>query len=153
MSIINHMIVAIMIAIGAFNISNNTSNDMSNDMSIQSMSDDSLNIVEDYNNNNNNNNIHDDEDMTRVDCHDGQETTCLRYVSTGGEDSYWIDSNGNASRVPFIHAAYYMERGSLSMDYYDEWLEAFKAKVCDDENNMATYMADIESMNAGAMSR
>lgn len=152
MSIINHMIVAIMIAIGAFNISNNTSNDMSNDMSIQSMSDDSLNIVEDYNNNNNNN-IHDDEDMTRVDCHDGQETTCLRYVSTGGEDSYWIDSNGNASRVPFIHAAYYMERGSLSMDYYDEWLEAFKAKVCDDENNMATYMADIESMNAGAMSR
>ena len=144
MSIITRMIVAIMIAIGAFSMGNNST---SNDTSIQTMSDDSLAIVEDYNN------IHDNEDMTRVDCHDGNETMCLRYVSTVGEDSYWIDSNGNASRVPFIHAAYYMDRGSLSMDYYSEWLEAFKAKVCDAENDMAACMADIESMNADAMSR
>lgn len=144
MSIITRMIVAIMIAIGAFSMGNNNT---SNDMSTQAMNDDSLIIVEDYNN------VHDNEDMTRVDCHDGNETMCLRYVSTVGEDSYWIDSNGNASRVPFIHAAYYMERGSLSMDYYSNWLEAFKAKICDAENDVATCMADIESMNANAMSR
>lgn len=144
MSIITRMIVAIMIAIGAFSMGNNST---SNDTSIQTMSDDSLAIGEDYNN------IHDDEDMARIDCHDGNETMCLRYVWVVGEDSFWIDSDGNASRVPFIHAAYYMDRGSLSMDYYSEWLEAFKAKVCDAENDMAACMADIESMNADAMSR
>ena len=152
MSIITRIIVAIMIAIGAFSMSMSMSmsmsnNIMSNDMSTQAMNDDSLNIVEDYNN------VQADEDMTRIDCHDGNETLCLRYVNGVGEDSFWIDSDGNKYRVPYLHAAYYMDRGSLSMDYYDEWLEAFKADICDVEDEMATCMASIESLNADAMSR
>lgn len=145
MSIITRAIVAIIIAIGAFSIgSNSASND---GVSIEAMNDDSLSIVEDYNN------IQDDDEMARIDCHDGNEMMCLRYVWVVGEDSFWIDSDGNASRVPFLHAAYYMDRGSLSMDYYSEWLEAFKAKICVAENDVAACMADIESMNSGALSR
>ena len=145
MSIITRIIVAIMLAIGAFSMGNNS---MSNeDMSIETMNDDSLSIVEDYNN------VQNDEDMTRIDCHDGNETMCLRYVWAVGEDSIWVDSDGNETLVPFLHAAYYMDRGSLSMDYYEEWLEAFKADICDVEDEMATCMAGIESMNADAMSR
>ena len=148
MSIITRIIVAIMIAIGAFSMSMSMSNNsMSNDMSTQAMNDDSLNIVEDYNN------VQDDEDMMRIDCHDGNEIMCLRYVNVIGEDSFWIDSDGNKYRVPYLHAAYYMDRGSLSMDYFDEWLEAFKADICDVEDEMATCMASIESLNADAMSR
>lgn len=145
MSIITRIIVAIMLAIGAFSMGNNS---MSNeDMSIETMSDDSLIIVEDFNN------VQDNEDMTRIDCHNGNETMCLRYVNGVGEDSFWIDSDGNKYRVPYLHAAYYMDRGSLSMDYYDEWLEAFKADICDVEDEMATCKAGIESLNADAMSR
>ena len=145
MSIITRIIVAIMLAIGAFSMGiNSTSNDGT---SIHAMNDASLNIVEDFNN------VEADEDMTRIDCHDGNETMCLRYVSGVGEDSFWIDSDGNKYRVPYLHAAYYMDRGSLSMDYYDEWLEAFKADICDVEDEMATCKAGIESMNASAMSR
>ena len=93
------------------------------------------------------------EDEDRIDCHVGNEFSCLHYVKVVGEDSFWADSDGNITRVPFIHAAYYMDRGSLSMDYYDEWLEAFKAKICAAEDDMATCVADIESMNEDAMSR
>ena len=146
MSIFTRIIVAIIIIISSLNTGNvgMNNNDMNNNASNDVVVSD---VVE------NNNDIESNDIATRIDCNDDNETNCLRYVWVVGEDSFWVDSDGNMSRVPFLHAAYYMDRGSLSMDYYPEWLEAFKSKICDAENDMATCMADIEAMNVDAMSR
>lgn len=145
MGTIIRIIAAIIIATFAFNTGNvdTNNNAMNNNASNDVIASD---VVE------NNNDIESNDITTRIDCNDDNETNCLRYVWVVGEDSIWVDSDGNTSRVPFLHAAYYMDRGSLSMDYYPEWLEAFKSNICNNENAMATCMADIEAMNADAMS-
>ena len=146
MNTIIRIIAAIIITIFAFNTGNvdMSNNDMSNNVSNDVVVSD---VVE------NNNDIESNDIATRIDCTDDNETNCLRYVWVVGEDSYWVNSDGTTDRIPFLYAAYYMERGVLSLDYFPEWLEAFKAKVCAAENDTNTCMADIDAMHIDALTR